>query len=560
MAIKKNMSSLIINRFIKIGLCIVAGLYFWILFSAALINDDYMALYTTWQMSIGHIPGIDFNVDSYTLQFNLLSLIFKLFDKKIEVIYIFRLLMLLTLFGILIQIQAILRTFVSKRIALIAIFILLIALPMYSRGLDIRPDLIILLTWLQIVILLSRPTEHVTIKMVSIGALTGIAFLLKFKSLIILLPIGIHLFYDYYKGLPASSLIRSSLMIFVGFLIALLFYAVLFGVKELDKLLMSSVGLLGLSASGSIKTPGLKLHILKHFIKQDIYFWVLFFCGIGIATKNIRTYPSEILLKLATLLLLLVLSVILNPHYYAYNLVTLYPLMAVFVALSIKWIADRMENMPKKKLGFYLTVIVLILVQPIAGIASYPLRNSNEHQMKLQRFIENSTTPEQAVFAYEGIGLFRPSTFHWRTSSIMLRNYYNGEYNVWQEIKNTKPIIVILSYRVPKWLKKQDRKQLLSHYVPIAPYVMTIGFRTESFKTGTLLKSGFYEVLNSQGKSCELDEREVENQSVIWLDSGIHTLKNQGGSTVIRWHFKNEQIEQLIRSNPNKYPYLISPK
>ena len=89
---------------------------------------------------------------------------------------------------------------------------------------------------------------------------------------------------------------------------------------------------------------------------------------------------------------------------------------------------------------------------------------------------------------------------------------------------------------------------------------MTIGFRTESFKTGTLLKSGFYEVLNSQGKSCELDEREVENQSVIWLDSGIHTLKNQGGSTVIRWHFKNEQIEQLIRSNPNKYPYLISPK
>jgi len=559
MVAEKKMSNVRIDRFIKIGLCIVAGQYLWILFSAALINDDYMALYTTWRMSIGDVPGIDFNVDSYTLQFNLFSLIFKLIGDKIEVIYVFRLLMMLTLFGIIIQIKTILGTFVSRKIALVTIFLLLIALPMYSRGLDIRPDLLILLTWLQIVILLPKQSIHVNIKMVLIGVLIGIAYLLKFKSLIILLPIGMYLFYYCYKGLHISSLIRSALMICTGFLLALLAYTILFGVQELVKLLVSSTELLGLSASGGIKTPGLKLHVIKHFVKQDIYYWILFFTGIGIAVKDIRTYPSESILKITTIFLLLILSVALNPHYYAYNLITLYPLMAIFVALSIKWIAERMENMPQKKSAFYITAIVLILIQPIAGIASYPLRNSNEYQMKLHCFIQNNTTPDQAVFAYEGIGLFRPSTFHWRTSSIMLRNYFNGRYSVWQEISETKPILVILSYRLPKWLKKQDAKQLFRNYVPIAPYVMTLGVRTNSSIRATLMKSGFYQVLNSIGQSCELDGREVEDRSIIWLEAGKHTLNSPKGASTLRWYLRKESINQLLKSNPKRYPYLLPP-
>ena len=219
----------------------------------------------------------------------------------------------------------------------------------------------------------------------------------------------------------------------------------------------------------------------------------------------------------------------------------------------------KLGNMPTNKAGFYLTAMMLPLVMPMAEIASYPLRTSMEHQLKLQRFIQENTATDQAVFAYEGIGLFRPSTYHWRTSKILIGNYHNGEYNVWREIAEAKPILVILSYRLPNWLMEEDKQQLKNHYTLMAPYVMTLGIETDSSTSGTLLKSGFYQVLNSHGQSCELDGREVENQSIHWFESGIHTLKSCKGRSILRWYFNRESLDRLVKSNSNRYPYLLPP-
>ena len=84
-------------------------------------------------------------------------------------------------------------------------------------------------------------------------------------------------------------------------------------------------------------------HMSQFFIK-DIHYWLLFFFGTGIAVKGFRFRSSETLVKLVSLFSLLVCSLGLNPHYYAYNLVTLYPLMAVFVALSVQWISEAGEH------------------------------------------------------------------------------------------------------------------------------------------------------------------------------------------------------------------------
>ena len=346
MAFQEKMSSVTIDRMVKLGLLMVAGLYLWILFSAVLINDDYMALYTTWRMSLGDVADIGFNVDSYSLLFDLLAPIFNLFGERIEVIYLYRILMLLVLFGITTQLRLILRPFVSRITSLITILLLLLASPMYTRGLDIRPDMVILLIWLQIVLLLSRHTARETLKMLLIGVLLGIVFLLKFKSLIVLIPVTLYLLYALHRGTSLSSFVRSAGMIGGGFLFALLLYAIVFGVREFSQLLLTSGELLGLSASGGIKTPGLKLHILKQFFIKDIHYWLLFFFGTGIAVKGFRFRSSETLLKLVSLFSLLVCSLVLNPHYYAYNLVTLYPLMAVFVALSVQWISESWGTCP----------------------------------------------------------------------------------------------------------------------------------------------------------------------------------------------------------------------
>ena len=170
MAFQEKMSSVTIDRMVKLGLLMVAGLYLWILFSAVLINDDYMALYTTWRMSLGDVADIDFNVDSYSLQFDLLAPIFTLFGERIEVISLPD----SDVAGSVWHHNSIPAD--PSPICLSHNFtdyhsFLLLASPMYTRGLDIRPDLVILLIWLQIVLLLSKHTARETSKMLLIGVL-----------------------------------------------------------------------------------------------------------------------------------------------------------------------------------------------------------------------------------------------------------------------------------------------------------------------------------------------------------------------------------------------------
>lgn len=64
------MSEARVRWLLGINLSLLFGFYVYIIFNLALVNDDYMALYTTWLMSVGKRPNLDFNVDSYTLLFD----------------------------------------------------------------------------------------------------------------------------------------------------------------------------------------------------------------------------------------------------------------------------------------------------------------------------------------------------------------------------------------------------------------------------------------------------------------------------------------------------------
>lgn len=73
-----------------INLSLLFGFYVYIIFNLALVNDDYMALYTTWLMSVGKRPNLDFNVDSYTLLFDWMTPVYFFFGDRFELIYVFR--------------------------------------------------------------------------------------------------------------------------------------------------------------------------------------------------------------------------------------------------------------------------------------------------------------------------------------------------------------------------------------------------------------------------------------------------------------------------------------
>ena len=73
-----------IRRWFSISLTLVFCLYVYIAFNAAFVNDDYMALYSTWLISTGKVASVDFHVDSYTLLFDWLAPVYYLVGEHFE--------------------------------------------------------------------------------------------------------------------------------------------------------------------------------------------------------------------------------------------------------------------------------------------------------------------------------------------------------------------------------------------------------------------------------------------------------------------------------------------
>ena len=177
------MNELNIRRLLSAALFLCLGLYVFIALRLALVNDDYMALYTTWLMSVGKVPNVDFAVSSYTLLFDLFAPVYYLVGEHFEILYVFRLLFLLMLSMLAWQVFIITRFFFTSTTALITLLLLATSSAMVARGLDIRPDLPIILLWLQTIIVLYIKRYKEATKMFWVGFLFILAMLFKFPRL-----------------------------------------------------------------------------------------------------------------------------------------------------------------------------------------------------------------------------------------------------------------------------------------------------------------------------------------------------------------------------------------
>lgn len=542
-------------------LVVVTFLYLSILFNSAMVNDDYMALYTIWRMSIGHVGGADFNIDSYTLLFDLLAPIASIIGAKFELIFLFRAIILLMLLLICCQLFYLLQMIVSKNVSVIVIVFLLSCTPMYLRGLDLRPDLFILFLWLQIIIISTGKAAILSpIKIIYVGALIGLAFLFKFKSIIIVLPLALFFMQEMIiERRSLRILIEALAYLLLGLGLVIITYAWMLGfdsvlqgyVDVTAKLMMSSI-------NGEISVSGLKFDIFKQAFNQDALFWIFSLTGAVIFVVRINRFSMKQRFSVCYLLLLGLASVVLNPHYFAYNLTSLYPLMLVLVAITLQELSEVLPN--ATKLFYCVTIFFGAMYLTISLFHFYIYASSDRlsHQAALNEFILANTEAEQAVFAYEGIGLFRPSTFHWRTSKIRLSQYLRGDYDLWQELQEAKPVLIILNYRLPAWLLSRDKQALFDHYLVVAPQVMAPGISTLNKRDTQLILSGAYRMNNTFGKPCKLDGQWVEDGTILTRQVGRVKLEvGEGGVCSLLWAFSKRSINRLTTSNPHGYPYLL---
>jgi hypothetical protein len=549
------MTEICIQRLIKLSIFLYLLTYVLIALNSVLINDDYMALYTMWLLHDGKEAYVDFNVDSYTLLFDMLAPMYGLIGERIEIVYAYRSIFIVLLCVVATQLYLLVRLFFTNRIAVITLLLVFTTTAMLMRGLDLRPDLLILVLWLQVIVILYISRFKAPLKMLLVGFLFACALLFKFKALLIGVVIGIYALHGFRKPNFSKKITIDLLAFLLGSSLCMFTFYFLVGNATFSLFLDTTKNLLFYSVSHSSESVSLRLRTIGLYFLQDVAFWVLVISGFFIAFNQRESLKYKQKSCLFSLFSLLSLSILANPHYHAYNLVTLYPLLAVFLAFSINWFASDRKLHRAVKIRL-LTIIISIMIVK-GGVVHY--YRDNQHQLALNQFIQNNTQSQDAVFAYEGIGLFRPSTYHWRTSAINIRNYWEGRYNVWQEILSVKPLLIIESYRVPSWLLEADRRSIYEHYVEIAPYVLTLGFSNDFSSDGSILRTGLYQMISSEGQTCFLNKKLYASGEKFLLQAGQYSLATNHGYCTVQWYYPKGTLEELKQSNSSGRPYLYSP-
>ncbi|WP_258185766.1 ArnT family glycosyltransferase [Vibrio splendidus] len=555
MVVEKKMTEICIQRLIKLSIFLYLLTYVLIALNSVLINDDYMALYTMWLLHDGKEAYVDFNVDSYTLLFDMLAPMYGLIGERIEIVYAYRSIFIVLLCVVATQLYLLVRLFFTNRIAVITLLLVFTTTAMLMRGLDLRPDLLILVLWLQVIVILYISQFKAPLKMLLVGFLFACALLFKFKALLIGVVIGIYALHGFRKPNFSKKITIDLLAFLLGSSLCMFIFYFLVGNATFSLFLDTTKNLLFYSVSHSSESVSLRLRTIGLYFLQDVAFWVLVISGFFIAFNQRESLKYKQKSCLFSLFSLLSLSILANPHYHAYNLVTLYPLLAVFLAFSINWFASDRKLHRAVKIRL-LTIIISIMIVK-GGVVHY--YRDNQHQLALNQFIQNNTQSQDAVFAYEGIGLFRPSTYHWRTSAINIRNYWEGRYNVWQEILSVKPLLIIESYRVPSWLLEADRRSIYEHYVEIAPYVLTLGFSNDFSSDGSILRTGLYQMISSEGQTCFLNKKLYASGEKFLLQAGQYSLATNHGYCTVQWYYPKGTLEELKQSNSSGRPYLYSP-
>jgi hypothetical protein len=237
-------------------------------------------------------------------------------------------------------------------------------------------------------------------------------------------------------------------------------------------------------------------------------------------------------------------------------------LVAPFAAFSLAVLFERIQGRERHR-GFVRVAGAIVAVAP--ALVHAPLtvalatKSTNSHQAALAEFIRRYTPKDAAVFALEGVGLYRRSTYHWSFPWILIGRYRNADWSFAEELAVSRPELIILSYRVPGWLNSTDQSFLATHYVLLAPLMLVPGYEVVSGEASfELLVSGKYEIEKSGPAVCVLDGAMRERGWVGYLAAGQHTLAASGTPCVVRRYYPPAAHELV--ANPSWLPYYTPPE
>ena len=173
-----------------------------------------------------------------------------------------------------------------------------------------------------------------------------------------------------------------------------------------------------------------------------------------------------------------------NPFFFPYNFNLFAPLLATLVP-GVGLLVARFDA---SRRAAVLAVVLTCLTGAAEGfpaLAKVVVRN-NTAQKRVVEWIWRATAPDEHVFDWQGISLFRPGIFHWWIFSGLAPRYDTGTwYSVADELQRYRVTLIVWNYRIG-WLNAPDSAYVASHYVPIDTCLLAPGhvFRAADFAYG----------------------------------------------------------------------------
>jgi hypothetical protein len=512
------------------------------------VNDDYQMLYSTWLVSTGKIPLVDFNVQSFHILPALLSPVLRIAGFKIESAFVIRGLFWAGLVLLPVLAVALARYIVPARWAPYAAIASLASWPMLERGLDIRPDLLLALLWLY---LLARESsdERSPGRAFTTGALLAVAVVLRVKAALIA-PALLFLALRPLDGGPVvrrESLTRLAAALGGAALVVTSVLLYLGATHQLDYLWVGSRILGGIAGQGLGGWETRRAALVRLWVHD--WHWVLLL-GLGIADflRGGRSSRATGWAVLGTAALL----VVGDPAFYSYNFVVLLPLLSGFVAAGCGSILERIPT-PTLRSGVAAGLALVFPLSHLHALWALATQQTNERQLALAHLLD-ATRPETTVFAMEGLGLFRPSLYDWRMSEVSAGLYRAGLIRFGEELRTARPEVIVLSYRVPGWLDPADQQLLKANYVADEAGLGLLGTEVSNAEPRGELWVRRAQPFVAEVGPCLVDGVVHAPGDEFELAPGAHTVA--ATEQRCRVHFALHGMEQLRSS---RIPYLISP-
>jgi len=518
------------------------------------VNDDYMLLYTGWLRFQGKVAPADFGIQSFHVLPDAIALAFRLWGARIETAFIVRFGFWALLLAVPVLAALLARKVFPAPCAPFAAVLSLASWPVLERGLDIRPDLILTVLWLGLLLLAAGPPATWR-RHALIGAGSALALVIRIKAGLFLPVLALLLLKPFVTFAPLRVTGRALARALAAWAcgaagVATLFALFLLRTGQVGYFLKGTFVLGQIAHTGSGHS-GIFLNAFGLLLRHDPLLALLLGAGL-IQLFRKGAAPGGALLAYGLLALGLVLPLA-NPAFYSYNFVTLLPLLSPLMAAGCLWAAERLPTVTTRRTAALgLMALVLAIHGPMVGRLA--TKRTNAHQLAFAHAL-GATAPGTSVFAMEGLGLFRPSTYDWRLSAVSLPLYQHGVLGLNRQLRAAVPEVLVTSYRVPGWLMAEDQQWLFAHYGEQAPNVFVLSVLvTPAAPHGalTLARAQPFEV---QGAPCRVDGEVRAPGAPFLLSPGTHPVDAQGGESLVHFHWP-----AVTGLRGYQDPYLFSPE